>query len=112
MANVLYANPLILDTDLASFQANQTLTAATELLGLRVRKIALYVNSTSVAGTVTVTDPVTTNPLHAPMVITASQAAGTILFTDDFGASGLTWEDFKVTGLTATSTKLMIWYGR
>jgi hypothetical protein len=101
---------MVLDTDMASYQAVQTLVAGSNPLGLKIKKIALYSNSTSVAGTVSITDPITTNPLMAPMVVSAGQAAGTVLYFDEF-TNVLRWQDFKVTGLTATSTKLMIWFG-
>lgn len=111
MANNLVATPMSLDTDLASYQAAQTLTAQAELLGLKIRKIALFANASTVAGTVTITDPVTNANLVQPIPVAATLAAGAPIFTDDL-TSSLTWADFKVTGLTATKATLLLWWGR
>lgn len=112
MANQLGSDPVVIDTDLNSFNAAQTLNPATGdgvQGGLRVRKMALVVGgSAAVAGTVTVTDPVSGINLLAPMQV-VNGAANTILFDDDF-IRPLVWSDFKVTGVTATGTKLYIWY--
>lgn len=112
MANQLSQNPMILDTDFASYQAVQTLTATAWKLGLRIRKIALVANAATVAGQVTVTDPNNSRNLLLPMNISAGQSAGTILYTDDFVSSPPVWSDFAVTGLTATKTSLYIWFTR
>jgi hypothetical protein len=111
VSNQLSVNPMALDTDIASYQAAQTLTAATELLGVRVRKIVLVAASTTAAGTVTVIDPVSNTTLAAPIVVAASQAAGTVIFSDEIVSPPM-WSDFKVTGLTATATRMYIWYSR
>ncbi len=111
MSNVLTSNPMVLDTDITSYQAAQTLTSQSELLGIRVSKMALIAKSTTVAGNVTVTDPASCNSLLLPMSVSAGSTADTVLFSDEFD-SELVWEDFKVTGLTATGTELYLWYSR
>lgn len=106
MSNQPNAMPIALDAD-ATFSAIQTLQA--KPFGIRVWKIALYVVSTSVSGTVTITDPNDNTILLAPMVVPASGAAGTLYFYDN-PTQLLQWRDFKVVGLTATATRLLIWY--
>jgi hypothetical protein len=46
------------------------------------------------------------------MPVAASIAANSILVTDEptDAAGDLLWRDFAVTGLTATGTKLYLWY--
>lgn len=107
MANSNNSMPILLDTDTNSWGKAQTLQATP--FGLRVWKIALFVNTTSIAGTVNIVDPNDNTVLLAPMVVPAAGAAGTLYFYDN-PIQLLQWRDFKVTGLTATSTKLMIWY--
>jgi hypothetical protein len=109
MANQLSVNPIVLDTDLPSYQAAQTLTASVEPLGLRIRKMALFGNGTTVAGTVSVTDPVSGRLLLVPMIIPAGGSLDTALFEDDYPSAPPMWTDFKVTGLTSTVTKLVLW---
>ena len=111
MANSLLTNPLVVTADLASYQAAQTLTAQSELLGLKVKKFAIVATAATAAGTVSIVDPVSNTVLLAPVVVAASLATGTVVATDDF-PNNLTWADFKVTGLTATNTELLLWYGR
>jgi len=102
--------PVIVDTDFASFRAGQTLQ--TPGFGVRVVKIALYVASggASSAGAVTITEPNSGITLYPAMPVSASTPANTILFTDNLDSQELQWRDFAVTGLTATGTKLAIWY--
>lgn len=107
MANSLNSMPITIDTDLASFGAAQTLQNTP--FGIRVWKIALYAVDASVAGTVTVTSPSGDVELLAPMVVPAASSAGTVLYYDN-PTQLLTWKDFKVTGVTATKTRLMVWY--
>lgn len=107
MANSLNTMPITVDTDLASFGAAQTLQA--KPFGLRVWKIALVATTATTAGTVTITDPTSNTPLVAPMLVTAAQTADTILYYDN-PTQLLQWRDFKVTGVTATGTRLFIWY--
>lgn len=107
MANNLGVMPLSIDTDLANFGTSQTLQATP--FGLRVWKFALVANATTVAGTVTVTDPASGVPLIPPMVVSAGATAGTTLYYDN-PTQLLTWKNFAVTGTTATSTRLFVWY--
>lgn len=107
MANSLNTIPITVDTDLASFGAGQTLQSTP--FGLRVWKIALVATTSTTAGTVTVTDPISNIPLIAPMLVTAAQATDTILYYDN-PTQLLQWKDFKVTGVTATGTRLFVWY--
>lgn len=82
--------------------------------GIRVLKLVLAVahGGASSAGTVTITAPSDSAVLYPTMAVPASQAADTILFTDEppSASSTLTWRDFAVTGVTATGTKLYIYY--
>jgi len=107
MANNYNSMPISLDTDIASFGAAQTLQS--KPFGIRVWKIGLYSVGTSTAGTVTVTEPNSGIALLGPMVVPASATAGTFLYYDN-PTQLLQWRDFAVTGLTATGTRLLIWY--
>lgn len=109
MANQLSTNPISISADLASFQSAQTLRSG-QTFGLSISKITLAVGSAaSVAGQVTITDPVTGTNLLAPILVAGGTAAETIIY-DDTLSSPLSWADFKVTGVTATGTVLYIWY--
>lgn len=108
MANSLNSAPITVDTDLVSFGAGQTLQHTS--FGLRVWKIALSVSAaTSSAGTVQITEPISGIPLLAPMVVPAASPIGTVLYYDN-PTQLLQWRDFAVTGLTATGTRLFVWY--
>lgn len=108
MANSLGSMPLTVDTDLASFGASQTLQA--QPFGIRVWKMALIVAaSTSSPGTVTVTEPNSGIVLLGPMVVPAASPIGTTLYYDN-PTQLLQMRDFAVTGLTATGTRLFLWY--
>ena len=110
MSNQLSVIPTTIDTDLPSYQAAQTLTAQTELSGLKVKQIALVANGATAAGTVTVTDPITGANLTPPLVVAASLANGTLIYFQAY--PNVNWQDFKVAGVTATNTRLCVWWGR
>jgi hypothetical protein len=59
---------------------------------------------------VNVVDPVDSTVLYPPVAVAASLAAGTSVVNDNLDSQSLQWRDFKATGLTATATKLYIWY--
>lgn len=107
MANSLGTMPIRIDTDLVSFSATQTLKAG----GMSVRpyKITLTANATSIAGSVTITRPTDGGALYPPLVVTAGAAAGTAMYVDAID-NLLTWADFSVTGVSATSSVLWLWY--
>ena len=107
MANT-FNNPLVLDTDFSSYR-----TAASKTIGIRVLKIALAVGTaTSSAGTVVITNPENSQVLYPSIPVAATTAANTILLNDNpTGQAVLAWPDFGVSGLTATGTKLYIWFG-
>jgi hypothetical protein len=108
MANNFNSMPISLDTDVANFGAAQTLQARP--FGLRVWKIELYSVGASTAGTVTVTEPNSGIQLLGPMAVAAGATAGSLLFYDN-PTQLLQWPaNFAVTGLTATGTRLLIWY--
>lgn len=108
MANSLNSLPISVDQDLASFGAAQTLQSTP--FGIRVWKLALVVSATtSSAGTVQVSEPNSGIPLLAPMVVPAASPTGTVLFFDN-PTQLLQFRDFAVTGLTATGTRLFLWY--
>lgn len=111
MANQYNNQPLSLDTDTTSWRQNQTLVSQTSnaLAGISPYKITLEPNGTSSAGTVTITAPSDSSTLYPPMAVAAGATTGTVLYYDNL-TQLLNWRDFAVTGLTATSTKIYIWY--
>ncbi len=108
MANY-YGKPIILDTDITSYR-----TAASQLQGVRVTKLVLAVGpgGASSAGTVTITAPSDSATLYPPMVVAAGVGANSILYADEppDTKGTLTWRDFAVTGVTATGTRLFLWW--
>ena len=111
MANSLNSLPVLVDTDLASWRESQTLSLNTYATGLRIVKIELVVAAaTSSAGTVTIADPIDGTVLYGPMSVDAAVPVGTILFTDNLDTQALMWRNFNVAGVTATGTRLYIWY--
>lgn len=121
MANSYNTNPIILDTDIATgWRANQTLNTgsvpgytASRQPGIRPTKIVLETNgATSGAGTVVVADPnFSTSVLwNSAVAASATTQSGAILTREDFEDNFPGWRDFTVTGLTATVTKIYIWY--
>ena len=116
MANSLNSLPMILDTDLASWRTAAAIVAAGYTTGIRVKKLVLAVGSggASSAGSVTITAPSDSATLYPPIPVAATVAANSILVTDEpTDALGtLTWRDFAVTGLTATGTRLFLWWSQ
>ncbi len=120
MANSYNSNPIILDTDIATgWRANQTLNTGsvpgysfTRQPGIHPTKILFEsAGAANTAGTVTVADPNDATVLWTTAVAaSATTAAGVILTREDFEENFPGWRDFKVTGLTATGTKMYIWY--
>jgi hypothetical protein len=109
MANNYNSMPVVIDTDITNWGTSQTLQ--TKPFGLRVYKIALYVGAaTSSAGTVTVTEPNTSINLVTPMIVAASTTQNTTVYSDNPTQHLLFPSNFAVTGVTATGTKLLIWY--
>ena len=110
----IYNNPIILDADITTWRNNATVAAAGCWTGIRVKKLVLAVahGGASSAGLVTITAPSDSATLYAPMPVAASIAADSILITDEpTDAEGtLTWCDFAVTGLTATGTRLFLYW--
>lgn len=80
--------------------------------GIRVLKMMLVVGgSTATAGTVTITNPNNSQAIY-PVIPVGTQTANTVLVNENLtGQAILTWSNFKVTGLTATGTKLYLWFG-
>jgi len=107
MANT-FNNPLVFDTDFSSYR-----TAATKTTGLRVLKLMLVVGgSASSAGSVAITNPENSQVLYPPIGVAASTAANSIILNDNPTGQGvMSWPDFGASGLTATGTKLYIWFG-
>jgi len=111
MANLPNNLPITLDTDIASWRAAQTLSSNPYATGQRIVKISLVVAAnTSSAGTVSITDPNSGQVLYPPQVVSASVPVGSVLYTDNLDSQALQWRDFAVAGLTATGTRLYIWY--
>ena len=109
MSNSLLQKPAIIDTDITSFR-----TSSGYLQGIRVTKLVLAVGpgGASTAGTVSITAPSDSAVLYPPLPVASAIAANTILFADEptNPKGDLTWRDFAVTGVTATGTKLYLWY--
>jgi hypothetical protein len=114
MANAPLNQPMILDTDLVSWRNLTAVKAAGYLTGIRVFKVVLAVGpgGTSSAGTVTITAPSDSATLYPPIPVAATVAIDSILTTDEptEPMGTLTWRDFAVTGLTATGTRLFLWW--
>jgi hypothetical protein len=108
MANSYNTMPIVLDTDVSDFGTSQTLQSRP--FGLRITKLALVANGTTVAGTVTITNVGGTQQLTNPMLVGAGLSANQTLYTDNMDGNPLTWQNFAVTGLTSTNTKLYLWY--
>jgi len=109
MANSFASQPMILDTDTLSYRT----TSGERLQGIRVQKLTLAVGpgGASTAGNVTITAPSDSSTLFPPMAVPGASAANTILFVDNPDSGDyLTWRDFAVTGLTATGTRLFLWW--
>ena len=114
--NVLTQNPILIDTDITTFRGAAAVTASncTQGCGIRVTKLVLSVGpgGVSSAGTVTITAPSDSAVLYPPLIVTAGLAVNTELYVDPEPAvtSSVNWRDFAVTGLTATGTRLFLWY--
>ena len=115
MSNTLLSQPMILDTDITTWRNATTVVAAGYTTGIRIQKLVLAVGTggASTAGTVTIQSVSDSATLYPPLVVAGSTAASTILFVDNptDTESVLAWRDFKVTGLTATGTRLFLWWG-
>lgn len=111
MANDYNSQPIQLDTDFTSWRENQTLVDqnSVALAGIRPFKITIVANKATTAGQLTFVSPSDSLSLYPPVEILSSQAAGTVLYTDNI-TSLLTWKDFSVSGLTATGVTAYIWY--
>jgi hypothetical protein len=108
MPNSLNTLPAVIDTDITSWR-----TASGYLQGVRVIKITLAVGASaaSSAGVVSITAPSDSSLLLYPLLVPAGQPAYTVLYNENQDVSGVeTWRDFAVTGLTATGTRLFVWY--
>jgi hypothetical protein len=109
MANSLNSLPLIIDTDLTSYRQS----TGERQQGIRVTKLVLAVGAggASSAGQVTITAPSDSATLYPPLSVASASPAYNILYVDNPDTNAaLTWRDFAVTGVTATGTKLFIWW--
>jgi predicted solute-binding protein len=107
MANSLNSMPIVIDTDLVSFGAAQTLQHTP--FGIRVTKLVLSATGTTSAGTVSITRPGDNLELYPTIGVAAAATTGTTVLSDNPEVA-LTWRDFSVTGITGTGTQLLIWY--
>jgi len=106
MANIFSSNPFICDTDFTSYR-----TATGASFGIKPSKVVLSVGAaTSVAGVVTVTRPADSAVIYPPLLVGASPANTELYVDDPSSKAALNWNDFAVTGLTATGTKMYVWY--
>lgn len=108
MSNLPNAQPASFDTDIASYRAAQTLQ--TPGTGVRVNKIRLVAAGTTSVGSVSITDPRDNTVLYPPIPVSAGVTAGTIIWSDFVDNQTLTWRDFKIVGLTASDTRLFLWF--
>lgn len=120
MANSLNSLPIIVDTDFVSWRNTQTLNTGNlpatvqqpgpirRQFGLKIAKLVLMTNGATTAGTINITDP-TDNTILETFNVTTTAPAG-IITTQDWADNMPLWRDFSVTGVTATGTKLLIWY--
>ena len=112
MANKLVNQPMVIDTDIASWYNSATVAAAGYNTGIRVTKLVLAVDATGTSspGVVTITAPADSSILYPPIPVAASTAAYSILETDEPTDGTLVWRDFAVTGVTATGTRLFLYW--
>jgi hypothetical protein len=115
VSNLLNNLPMVIDTDITTWRNSAAIVAAGYTTGIRVKKLVLAVGpgGASSAGIITITAPSDSSILYAPLPVAASIAANTILYSDEpTDAQGtLTWRDFAVTGVTATGTRLLLYWG-
>jgi hypothetical protein len=115
VANKLLNQPMIVDTDITTWRNAAAVVAAGYTTGIRVQKIALVVDAggAATAGEVTITAPSDSSLLYFPILV-GTQAAYTTIYesnpTEPYGS--LAWRDFAVTGVTATGTRLFIWWSQ
>ena len=114
MANALNSLPMIIDTDITTWRNAAAIVAAGYTTGIRVKKLVLQVlhAGASSAGVVSITAPSDSAVLFPPMPVAASIAADTVLYNEEPpDATGtLNWRDFAVTGVTATGTRLLLYW--
>jgi hypothetical protein len=111
MANDYNSEPIVIDTDqTVGWRESQTLSSNTYATGLRITKIMLIAASSTSTGVVSIADPIDSTILYPPIIVAASAAADTVILNDNLDTQSLQWRDFKITGLTATATKILIWY--
>jgi hypothetical protein len=114
MPNSLVSLPMIIDTDITTWRNSAAVVSAGYTTGIRVKKLVVAVGpgGASSAGTVAITAPSDSSVLYPPLIISASISANSILYSDEpTDTTGtLTWRDFAVTGLTATGTRLTIYW--
>lgn len=105
---------MIIDTDITTWRNDADIIAAGYQTGIRVFKLVLAVGDggTSTSGSVTITAPSDNSILYPPIAVDGSTAASTIILNDEpTDTKGtLTWRDFAVTGVTATGTRLLLWW--
>lgn len=122
MSNSLNSNPIAIDTDLTtSWRAQQTLNPGLmpatvqnpnptfRQPGVKVTEIKIVANASTAAGQLAFVDPNDNTVLYPPVVIPATQATGTVIFSDIM-TFPLNWRDFKITGVTAAHVTVYIWY--
>lgn len=114
MANALTSLPMIVDSDITTWRNATAVVAAGYRTGIRVKKVVLDVahGGTSTAGLVTITAPSDGALLYPVMSVANTIAADSILNTDEppDEVGTLIWRDFAVTGVTATGTRLLLWW--
>jgi len=114
MSNSLGNFPMVIDTDITTWRSAAAVVSLGYATGIRVLKLVLSVgpSGASSAGTVTITAPSDNATLYEPMVVPTGQAAYTVLYEDNLTDTKgtLTWRDFAVTGVTATGTRLFLYW--
>lgn len=115
MANSYNTNPIVIDTDVANFRTAAT-TANSQAFnssnGPTVSKIILAVapGGASTGGSVSITRPADSAILYPPIVVTAAIVANTFVLNDNTTRNILNWNNFAVTGVTATGTRLFLYH--
>jgi hypothetical protein len=106
MSNTYTTGPMVITTDFSNYR-----TSAGVSSGVRILKLMLVVaGSTATAGQVTITLPSNSQALYPPINVTTSNVAYSIVLNDNLtGQAILSWQNFAVTGVTATGTVLYLW---
>lgn len=109
MANLFTEYPMVLDTDFTDYYTAASIPTGFGIAGgLRIYTMKLVVGASAAAAGTVLVQRINGNNVLAPMIVSAGAAANSVLYSEDFTAP-IPIDDFKVSGLTATGTKLYIY---